>query len=360
MPSNVDIEKGVHNLLINCAQLEAHETLLIICEDPDLGWYDTAAPKAVAEFAATLGVTATVLAVGEPGYDVDPAVEVAIASHDCTIYFARIGDQDRFGELPPGKRSVMIYARTIEALASTYGSASYFAFRALKNAIDDIMLAAQNIEITCPLGTRFSGKSSKKIHQKMTDVSVLRFPLGVPLPLEAAQFSGQVALTHFLTPTGSKSYLPASIILEKTTFANIKNGRISGFCGDTDQVLKIEQHYNMVADQFDIDRDAVHSWHAGIHPGVSYLASAAENPDRWSNTVFTSPKFLHFHTCGNYAPAEICWMVLDPTISIDGIKLWEGGQLQPARFPDSKVVLEQWPELNALIRNPSLSVGLDV
>ncbi|MBL4727062.1 MAG: hypothetical protein JKY83_10395, partial [Rhizobiaceae bacterium] len=258
-------------------------------------------------------MTATFLAVGEPGNDVDPAVDAAIAAHDCTIYFARIGDQDRFSELPPGKRSVMVYARTIEALASAYGSTSYIAFTALKNAIDDIMLAAQNIEITCPLGTRFSGSSSEKVREEKSDVSVLRFPLGVPLPLEATEFSGQVALAHFLTPTGSKSYLPASIALENTTLAEVKNGRISGYSGEADQIEKIEHHYEMVAEQFGIDRDVVHSWHAGIHPGISYAASAADDPDRWSNTVFTSPRFLHFHTCGNYAPAEICWMVLDPT-----------------------------------------------
>lgn len=358
MPNKTDIENGVHNLLVNCAKLQPHEKLLIICEDPDLGWYDAAAPKAVAEFAVKLGVTATFFAVGEPGNDVDPAVDDAIAAHDCTIYFARIGDQDRFGELPPGKRSVMVYARTIEALASAYGSTSYMAFKAFKNAIDEIMLAAQSIEITCPLGTRFSGTSSEKIRREKTDVSVLRFPLGVPLPLEATQFSGQVALAHFLTPTGSKTYLPASIALENTTLAEVKNGRISGYSGDADQIEQIEHHYNMVADQFDIDRDAVHSWHAGIHPGVSYAASATDDPDRWSNTVFTSPRFLHFHTCGNYAPAEICWMVLDPTISIDGVNLWEDGQLQPARFAESKAVLEQWPELHALINNPAQAVGL--
>ncbi|MFK5978263.1 MAG: hypothetical protein QM488_05190 [Rhizobiaceae bacterium] len=359
MTKETDIKKGVHNLLINCAKLEANETLLIICEDPELGWYDAAAPKAVAGAAAALGVTATILAVGEPENDIDPSIDAAIAAHDCTIYFARIGDQDRFGELPPGKRSVMVYARTIEALASTYGSTSYHAFKALKTAVDSIMLAALNIEITCSLGTRLSGKPSKKAREEKADVSVHRFPLGVPLPIEATQFSGQVALTNFLTPTGSKSYQPESIVLEKTTFAEVEDGRISRYSGDTDQITKIENHYKMVADKFNIDRDIVHSWHAGIHPGISYLASAADNPDRWSNTVFTSPRFLHFHTCGNYAPAEICWMVLDPTISIDGINLWEDGELQPMRFPESKAVLEQWPELHALIQNPSRDVGLE-
>ena len=60
---------------------------------------------------------------------------------------------------------------------------------------------------------------------------------------------------------------------------------------------------------FSIDEKAVHSWHSGIHPGINYSKKISFNPDMWSNTMFVSSKYLHFHTCGNYAPGEICWMV---------------------------------------------------
>lgn len=358
MSDEKKIALGAHNLLINCAKLQSHESLLIICEDPALGWYDDEAPKAIARAAEKLGVNPTMLAVGQPENDIDPAVDAAISQHDCTIYFARIGDQDRFGQLPPGKRSVMCYIRDVDMLASDYGQAHYLAFRDFKNAIDEILLSAENIEITCPLGTRYQGSASQQLREQKTDVSILRFPLGVPLPIGSAMFSGRVALTHFLTPTGSKSYQPASIALEGTTFVEVEHGRIKGFSGDSDQVARINQHYDMVAEKFGIDRDIVHSWHAGIHPGNEYLASAADDPDRWSNTVFTNPRFLHFHTCGDYAPAEICWMVLDHTISADGKQLWDKGRLQPENFDQTKSCLQQWPELKNLFANPSQEVGL--
>ena len=356
LPQN--IAQGADNLLINCARLKADESLLIIAEDPQLGWYDSQSPQIIADAARKIGVEPTLLKVGRPENELDPAVEAAIASHDCTIYFARIGDQDRFSELPPGKRSVMCYIRDTQMLASDYCHAYYPAIRAIKDAIDNILLDAEHIEISCPLGTRYSGRATSAARVKKRDVSVLRFPLGVPLPLEASRFSGRVALTHFLTPTGSKSYHPANIVLDDVSFANVENGRITGFSGNEKQVAKIEQHYQRVASTFDIDRDIVHSWHAGIHPASQYRYPASEDPDRWSNSVFTNPRFLHFHTCGNYAPAEICWMVLDHTICVDGINLWDKGRMQPARFAQTNSCLDQWPQLTRLFANPSQEIGL--
>ena len=358
MTHNTDCDQGAHNLLVNCAQLKSHESLLIISEDPNLGWYDAAAPRLIAEGARKLGIEPAIIHVGRPENEIDPAVKAAVGAHDCTVYFARIGDQDRFGELPPGKRSVMCYIRDAQMLATNYARADYPAFRAIKNAIDEILLEAQQIELTCPLGTQLTGRATPEIRKEKTDVSVLRFPLGVPLPLDASLFSGQVALAHFLTPTGSKSYHPANLILDTTTFASVENGRITGFSGEDQQVAKIEQHYDRVADTFAIDRNIVHSWHAGIHPGSAYLADAASDPDRWSNSVFTNPRFVHFHTCGDYAPAEICWMVLDHTIEVDGICLWENGRLELTRFAKTKACLDKWPQMADLFANPSQQIGL--
>jgi hypothetical protein len=85
----------------------------------------------------------------------------------------------------------------------------------------------------------------------------------------------------------------------------------------------------------------------------------SNDPARWSNTVFTSPRFLHFHTCGENPPGEICWMVLDPTVIIDGVALWEGGRLYPERFASTNAVLDYAPELAAAFKTPCTQVGLN-
>ena len=358
MNNNNDSIDGAKNLLNDCADLKAGDTLLIISEDPQYGWYDKAAPDIVAKQAEEMGITPTRIYVGEPGNLPDPVVDATITAHDCTIYFARIGDQDRFSELAPGKKSVMSYIRDEEMLGSAYGRTPYGASVQLKEAINDILLSAENIKITCPAGTDVEGRASSEARSEKADVSVHRFPLGVPLPLAASGFSGRVAITHFITPTGSKTYHPASITLENTVFADFTDGRIDGFSGAKRDVIRTEDHYSMVARKFNIDPNFVHSWHAGIHPGCDYKHPASDDPDRWSNTVFTNPRVLHFHTCGAYAPGEICWMIFDHTVCVDGINLWEDGRLCLDSFLQTRACLESSPELAALCKNPAQRIGL--
>ena len=46
MTTKQDIAEGARNILINCADLDAGDSLVIIHEQPDLGWYDREAPLA--------------------------------------------------------------------------------------------------------------------------------------------------------------------------------------------------------------------------------------------------------------------------------------------------------------------------
>jgi hypothetical protein len=358
MAGEENLEEGARNLLVNCADLKPDESLLIICEDPALGWYDAAAAAAVTAEARKMGITPTLLDVGAPENGRDRDVADAVAAHDCTIFMTRIGDQDRFADPVPGKKSVMCYARDAGMLASAYGRANHRAFMDFKKAIDKILLAAETIQITCPLGTNISGSVSKSDRESPGDVSVHRFPLGVPQPLDASDMSGRVALARYLTPTGSKVYQPAYMAIDGTVYAEVSRGRILDLTGDEPDVSRIREHHRKVADKFAIDGDIVHSFHAGIHPGCAYTRNAAENPDRWSNSVFTNPRVLHFHTCGNYAPGEICWVVIDHTVSVDGKTLWENGRLRPVAFEATRNCLDHWPELEPLFANPSRSVGL--
>lgn len=356
--NNKNLAFGAKNLLVNCANIRPMETLLIVQEDPDLGWYDSSLVEYIANEAERLGVNPTIVKVGAPENNRNPKISEAIKAHDCTIFFARVGDQDRFERPATGRRSVMCYARDCKMLASSYGVASFQAFKDIKEAVNAIIFTAKKIEITCPLGTEFYGTIPDKSKVLKTDVGLQRFPLGVSTPVPADQFLGRIALAHYLTPTGSKVYEPPFLKLQSISFAEVQNGKIIEFIGQADEVRQIENHYDCVSEGLNIERNHVHSWHGGIHPGCDYQMDASDDPDRWSNSVFTNPRFLHIHTCGNYAPGEICWMVLDPTVSIDGTKLWDGGCLKPNEFSETAQCMDRWPELNSLFENPARSIGL--
>ncbi|GJL81709.1 MAG: hypothetical protein DHS20C01_13430 [marine bacterium B5-7] len=358
---DAELSEGARNLLINCANVTRDMRILIVCEDPTLGWYDRTGPAAVEIIARDLGLDVTTITCGPPGNDRDPSIDEAIAKHDCIIFFARIGDQDRFSDPPAGTTWVMSYARTAWMLASAYGRTDHLAMVDVKNAVDKVLQDSTTIEISCPLGTSVQGhpkQSSKNPTSATRDTGIRRFPLGVPQPVSAADFSGEVIIARYLTPTGSGVYEPPSLQLESQVCAVVNNGHIIEFTGDTTEVKRVEAHYRSVAKLFATDPWVVHSWHAGIHPACAINEGVDDNPDRWSNSVFTHPRFLHFHTCGDYAPGEICWMIMDPTVTVEGQPLWCQGQINLDGFDATRESLARWPILKSLMKNPSPFIGL--
>ncbi len=354
----VDPATATDNLLQNCAGLTPRSSLLIVYEDPKLGWYDQMVTETIVDAARSMGIKTQTFAVGTPQNEPNIALTSAMQQYDCTLFLSRIGDQDRFASPVPGKAIVMCYLRSFDMLTSNFAGVSYQATQALKKVLDSLACQASKIEIFCPLGTKCSLEQTPHTAIDAHDVSILRFPLGVITPIDARKLSGRVVLSHFLTPTGSRVYHPPNLELRESLVANIENGRISGFEGNIKDVAAVENHYRRIAAQFDIDPSCVHSWHAGMHPGLSYLQKAESDPDRWSNTIFNHPRILHFHTCGAYAPGEICWIVKDQTILLDGKPLWDEGKLCLQDFSETRTTLENWPELERLFYQAAGQIGL--
>ena len=177
---------GAINLIEGCLGNVFGKTVLVVAEDPRLGWYDAAAPAIVEAVLMEMGATVKTLSVGEPKNHTIIAVQEAIDAAEEVIFFARIGDQGRFKSQYRGPRPVMSYALNAGMLASGYGRLNHRAMLALKNAIDEITLSAQHIKITCPLGTHFEGTPGKSITEG-GEVTVSRYPMGVPKPVLAAQ-----------------------------------------------------------------------------------------------------------------------------------------------------------------------------
>lgn len=337
--------EGARNLLLNCAEFHPGDEVLICREDAGHGWYDAAAAEAVALEAVRLGLSVRMINVAAPGDGAQALADAAIGPGTNIVYFARIGDQGRFAEQMHGAQQVMVYARTARALASDFGRMDYRATRALKQAVDAVLFAAEEIQITCPLGTSVTGSAVGQGDAAPADVTVRRFPLGVPAPVPAVQFQGRVAVAGALTPTGNRAYSPAVLPLAQMVMAEIGDGRVHGFDGPGAVVDAVRGHYTHVAGLFGIDPWVVHSWHAGLHAGCPFVADDGHDSDWWSNTFFSSPRVLHFHTCGSAAPGEISWNVIDPTVTVDGRALWRDGALHLKNFAQTAQCLTDWPQL---------------
>lgn len=357
--SNEDLE-GPMTLLKDCVGGQPGDRLLIVREPHGTGYYDEQAPSLTASAARKLGMT--VYETVSDSFILDDSDKDRLVStlsgFDHIVFFSRIGDQIRFShelELPP---STMCYTLTERTLNSSFGTASHSGMTEIKRIIDNAMVNAKNVHVTCPLGTDYVGQP-QWAETPERSASIKRFPLLVPSPVPSLGMTGKVALTQFLTGTGSQVYEPFSLELPLGVIAQVENNRIIDLIGDAVEIQRINKHYEAVSNQFSIEPWFVHSWHAGIHPGCRYDSDAKEDLLKWAGSAFGNPRILHFHTCGNYAPGEICWHVLDPTIEVDGIAIWESGRLHPERLVEGERVLDAHPELAALFAHPATSIGMD-
>jgi hypothetical protein len=353
------LDLGVRNLLVGCAAARPGDRLLIVREPPGAGYYDDSLPDAVADVARRSGLAVDMLSMPfTPDADcLPPDIADRVAGVDHTLFLARIGDQLRFQSMPARSHAIVSYALDSEAMASPFGIAPYAAFVALKGAFNRLLHGARTIRVTCALGTDFSG-SGGGFSEAPADVTIRRFPMSIFAPLDAAGFSGQVAVAHFLSGTGSHYYAPYGVRLNSTLTAHIQGGRLLRFEGDPGEVRRAEAHYAHVAELFGIDCSCVHSWHAGIHPGCAFTGSAHDAYERWSGSAFGNPRLLHFHTCGAYAPGEICWNVIDPTITVDGVTIWSEGRILIDNVPAAGEVLDAHPGLRELFERPDPRIGL--
>jgi hypothetical protein len=353
------VEKGATNLLTNCAGTRRGDRLLIIREEPGLGYYDEDVVTAVVAAAHRIGAEVTVRQVPfNPRATAIPAeVQAWMAAADQTVFLSRIGDQLRFSDMRSAGRAIVCYALDAPMLGSGYGTADYRAFDQLKALLNRTLASARHIKVTCPLGTEYEGPGSGAavVHQ---DVGIHRFPMPVFTPVPAAGFCGKVALPGFLVGTGSMYYKPYAVEYEGTLFAHFDAGRITGFSGDAAAVQTAVEHYRQVASTFGIDGDFVHSWHAGIHPGCEVRQPARDDYERWSGSAFGNPRILHFHTCGAYAPGEISWNVIDPTITVDGREIWKDGVLRPNLVAGGAELVAGFSCARALFDAPGRAIGI--
>lgn len=355
----MDPQAGARNMLTNCAGARAGDRLLIAYEPAAYGYYSADVVPCVRAAGEELGLKVDTLDVGfsPDNPHLDPDLMDRFEAADIVVFLARLGDQLRFSDMPQGKRIVVSFALEAAHFGSRFGTTHHAAMLALKNLVTETLSLAEEVHVTCRGGSDFAGRPEMPVGPR-ADTSILRFPMSVFQPVPAHSFSGRVALCGFLTGTGSLYYDDYTLEFDSPVMALFENGRLTGFDGSPGNVAAANRHYDRVAARFGIDRNFVHSWHAGIHPGCGFLHPARENYERWGGSAFGNPRILHFHTCGAYAPGEISWNMLDPTIRIDSVAVWENGVFHADRLAGGQAILDSFPCAAATFSTPDPHIGI--
>ena len=359
IPEN--IRNGIDNLLFNCIEAKPGDSLAIVTEQGVDGYYSATLDGVIAAHARerSLHVRIVVAPVLEEASSFPDEIQSAFEAADHTLFLARIGDQLRFSELGGVGNPIICYALDEASFGTPFGSAHYKFFISLKSLINEAMFGNKEITVRCASGTNLTGVSpANPKDDNAGDVTVRRFPMTVFRPIPGQSFSGQIALTRWLCASGSRLYKPDNVLIDGVVFALIENGRIVDFEGERKEVDKVRGHYDFVAKKYNIEGDVIHSWHAGYHPQNGYFGLATDYLSRWSGSAFGNPRYLHLHTCGAYAPGEICMSVFDPTVTVDGVDMWRDGRLLFAETPAVRELQSNYPGIREMFDNPMMEYGL--
>ncbi len=356
-----DCAAGADNLLTNCIGLQAGESLLLVTEDPALGYFGPGLADTIARHAQRMGAVVSLIdaPVIEDPADFPGDIRDAITRADHTIFLARLGDQVRFQSIPGNGSKTMCYALDRDYLAAPFAELNHQAMLSLKRALEESFDAADVWRVTCPLGTDITGRfPPPPKHASEGEVTMHRFPMLTYRPVAAASMTGRVALSKWLIGTGSRLYQPYDVRFEGVVFAQVENGRIQDFEGDAASVARIRRHYEFVAERYGIDPSVVDSFHTGMNPQTFYSKPAETDFQRWGGVAFGAPHYLHFHTCGAYSPGEICWSVYDPTILVDGEAYWDNGVFRFVERPEIQALFAGHPDVSAAFANPRRDIGV--
>ncbi|MGB5708115.1 MAG: hypothetical protein WBM41_14945 [Arenicellales bacterium] len=336
-------EVGTDNLLLKCIRITGGESVLLILEPEAETVYDHEAWKIIQDRIKNVGCSVEVM---RPNLITDPkdfpeSVATAMQQHDHTLFLSRIGDYSRFTPLPGIGSKTLCYARTAEMLASPFAAICHQLMSTLLEKLENELMAAEIWRINCDLGTDIQGTFCWPSQQHLIDdeFSLGLFPVTTFKPVPCDTAHGQVALSRWLVPGAAAKLKPSTLSFDDLVNVEVQQGTIKGIRGPKQSVQRIADFYDFVSQQLRVTRDRVHSWHAGINPFTYYRGDVDTELEKWGAISFASPRYLHFHTCGDVPPGEIAWSVFNPTVQVDGETFWEDGQFTWLQRKDNLEIL---------------------
>lgn len=329
--SEEQVRANTRNMLTGGCGIESGTEVLIVNE------YSRTEPvlsDIIEEECHNLGARVHVLWSGSVAgpEDMPRPVVNAFEHVDVTIFNHMIAGLLRCVPFNGTGLKMLNFLTTWDTMGSPFGAAPYGVWLEVLKKLAPRMMQGKEWRITCPLGTDYRGRhepaAMKKPEPKTKGATgdgftMRTFPLGVSPQYDALQANGKLAI-QWLTPSGIHAI--DGLALPSPVLAEITDGRMTAFDGDTAAVAALEQHLEACGKAFGKDPYVVNSWHAGINPTCVTPISAKEDLNEWMFMAHANPRIVHLHSVGEESPGELSIPVIDPTIEIDGEKVWEGGR----------------------------------
>ena len=340
-----EIEAGARNLLLNCAEVTAGDSILLVGEQSESAYFDPVLCDDVAQVARGLGVEARVI-LAEPVANASQfpqSISDAMLAVDKTIFFSRLGDQVRFLETPGNSKKIMCYTLTRKHLASPFASASFKSMKKIHDLLARKIMGSKKYHIESDCGTRLDSEiihDTESTKPAMTEFSLDLFPVMIFPPVNFCNLSGQLLLRDFLLSSSTRKYSDSVLILNSPVMAIIENSTIVDFEGDTNEITKVKRQFERAAKITGGDAYALNSWHTGINPYTFFDGDPYADLELWGTVTYGSPRYTHIHAAGN-DPGDISIQLFDASISFDDELFWDKGKFVFLDRPEVQALLER-------------------
>ncbi len=346
-------EASARNLLINCAQAQAGDRVLLVGELGDNPYFDSELCPTVAKYAESLGMKSEII-FAEPGSDADSFPDVvrdAMNRSDRTIFFSRLGDQVRFSLPDDSRITVMAYTLDLDYLSSPFASVDFLVMKKVHDALLSLILNASSYRITGECGTDLVSEIIPGRAEAVADFALELFPVMIFPPVICHRMNGKLSIRNFVTSTSTRAFEGSTLILNEPIVATVEESRMVAFEGPPKLVEHLEDQLTRAAKLTGGDPLLINSWHTGINPGTFYTQDPYKDLDKWGTVAYGSPRYTHFHAAG-IDPGDAAFHVMDLTIAFDGETVWDRGRFVFLDRPDIQALMT--PEQAGLLNSQVL------
>ena len=352
--------RGADNLLQQCIGIKPGQSVLMVSEPASEQCYEPELVDLLVNRIQQLGAKAVVESPVVIQDSVIPeSVAKVMADVDHTLFLSRMGDYARFASFTGEGSRTICYTRSIESLGAQFSITNFSLMQTLHQRMMSELMAAKQWRIRCDLGTNISGTFCWPSNNDGVDedFSMTLFPVTTFKPVPCDTANGKVALSRWLAPGGAHRIPNGRLSFDGVCFAKVRDGELAGFDGPKELAQKMSDHYDYMSQTLSVSRNRIHSWHAGINPNTQFSNVVNDNLEAWEAISFASPRYLHFHTCGDNPPCEIAWSVFNPTVEIDGVTFWQDGELVWLQRDDNVRLIRQVEGAECLL-NKSADIGI--
>jgi hypothetical protein len=350
-----EIEAGAKNLLLNCAELEPGDSILLVGEKSEAPYFDPLLCDDVAQVARSLGIEARVL-LAEPvsnASEFPQFISDAMSTADKTIFFSRLGDQVRFMEASGNSKNIICYTLTRKHMSSPFASVNFKTMKRMHDLLTSQIIASTNYKIESDCGTSLSSEiihDAQSTTSAVTEFTLELFPVMIFPPVNFNKLTGQIVLREFLLSSSVHKYSDSAFILKSPIVAKIENSRMVEFEGDKKEIVKLKMQLERAAEITGGDAYVLNSWHTGINPYTFFDGNPYSDLELWGTVAYGSPRYTHMHAAGN-DPGDISIHLFDASISFDDQLFWDKGKFVFLDQPEVQAILDNRERklLNSLI-----------